>query len=144
VTVRHHTDPVLVVVVLAGGALGSAARYGVNHVLPAQQGFPVATFVENIVGAFLLGLLLETLLRAGAEDGVRRMLRLGLGTGVLGGFTTYSALALEVERLWVDGDTGLAVGYGLGSVVCGTVTATLGIVLAARAHRSRAVSAVDS
>jgi fluoride exporter len=144
VTVQHHTDPRLVGVVLAGGALGSAARYGLSHLLPAQHGFPVATFVENLVGAFLLGLLLETLLRAGAEDRGRRMLRLGLGTGALGGFTTYSALALEVERLWVGGDTGLAVGYGLGSVVLGTVMATLGIVLGARAHRSRAASAVES
>jgi CrcB protein len=132
VTARHHADPVLVAVVVAGGAVGSAARYGVSRLLPAQHGFPVGTFVENLVGAFLLGLLLETLLRAGAEDRTRRMLRLGLGTGLLGGFTTYSALAIEVERLWAAGDTTLAVGYGLGSVVAGTVTGTLGIILAAR------------
>ena len=143
-TARHHTDPVLVGVVVIGGALGSGARYGVSHLLPTQDGFPVGTFVENVVGAFLLGLLLETLLRAGAEDRTRRMLRLGLGTGVLGGFTTYSALALEVERLWARGEMGLALGYGLGSVVLGTFTATLGIVLAARARRSRGDGVVES
>lgn len=136
-TARHHTDPVLVGLVAIGGAFGSAARYGVSHLLPAQHGFPVGTFVENLLGAFLLGALLETLLRAGAEDRTRRMLRLGLGTGLLGGFTTYSALALEIQRLWSAGDVSLALGYGIASVVVGTFMATLGIVLAARTHRGR-------
>ncbi|MEN0128733.1 MAG: CrcB family protein [Brevundimonas sp.] len=134
-TARPHLNPALVAIVALGGAAGSAARYGVSHALPAQHGFPVGTFVENLVGAFLLGVLLEALARAGAENRTRRALRLGLGTGVLGGFTTYSALALEVERLWSAGDVGMAMGYGLASVVLGTATATLGIVVGARAGR---------
>lgn len=129
---RHHTNPALVAIVALGGAVGSAARYGVSHALPPQHGLPVGTLVENLLGAFLLGVLLESLLRAGPEDETRRRLRLGLGTGLLGGFTTYSALALEVQHLWAGGDVTLAVGYGLGTVVLGFVTATLGIVVGAR------------
>lgn len=143
-TARHHTNPALVGIVALGGALGSAARYGVSHALPPQHGLPVGTLVENLAGAFLLGVLLESLLRAGREDATRRRLRLGLGTGVLGGFTTYSALALEVQRLWAGGDVPLAVGYGFGTVVLGFVAATTGIVVGARrASRHRQDGGVE-
>ncbi|MDM7854117.1 FluC/FEX family fluoride channel [Cellulomonas alba] len=135
----HHLDPLLVGVVAIGGALGTLARYGVIHALhPAPDGLPVATLTENLVGAFLLGLLLEALLRAGAEDRRRRVLRLGLGTGVLGGFTTYSSLALEVHTLASDGRPGLAAAYGLGSMVLGLVTCVLGVLVAAWFDRRRA------
>ena len=129
---RPHTSPALIGIVAVGGAIGSLARYGVSHLLPAQDGIPVGTLVENVLGAFLLGLLLEALLRAGAENRARRAMRLGLGTGLLGGFTTYSALALEVHALWADGRIGLALAYGLGSVVLGTAAATAGIIVGAR------------
>jgi CrcB protein len=134
----HHLDPALVGVVAIGGALGTLARYGVIHLLhPTSSGLPVATLTENLVGAFLLGLLLEALLRAGAEDRRRRVVRLGLGTGVLGGFTTYSSLALEVHSLASDGRGGLAAAYGLGSVVLGLVTCLLGVLVAAALDRRR-------
>jgi len=133
----HHTNPRLVLVVAAGGVVGTLARYGVNQVLPREDGLPVATLVENLLGAFLLGLLLESLVRAGAEDRRRRVLRLGVGTGVLGGITTWSSLAFEVQQLGAGGDLGLAAAYGVGSVVLGCVTCTLGVLLAARLVRSR-------
>lgn len=135
----HHLDPLLVGVVAVGGAVGTLARYGVIHVLhPASDGLPVATLTENLLGAFLLGLLLEALLRGGPENGRRRVLRLGLGTGVLGGFTTYSSLALEVRTLAADGHAGLAAAYGLGSVALGLVTCLLGVLLGTRLGRRRA------
>lgn len=131
----HHTDPLLVVSVAVGGALGSLARYGLNVAVPAGAGWPLATLVENLLGAFLLGLLLQVLLRAGRETPRRRWLRLTLGTGVLGGFTTYSAFALELHGLLADGRAWLALGYAATTVVGGTLTCLAGVALAGRVRR---------
>ncbi|MDC7122012.1 CrcB family protein [Cellulomonas fimi] len=130
-----HRDPWLVVVVAVGGAVGTLARYGLSHAVPDRGGVPVATLVENVVGAFLLGLLLEALARSGPDTGRRRVARLGLGTGVLGGFTTYSTFALEVVDRLADGRTGLALAYALGSVVLGVAACTGGVLVGARRHR---------
>lgn len=141
----HHTDPLLVASVAAGGALGSIARYGLSHALPARGGWPVGTLTENLVGAFLLGLLLAVLLRRGHETPRRRWLRLTLGTGVLGGFTTYSAFALELHGLLADGRGWLALGYALVSVVGGTLMCLAGVAVARSLPRPRvpAVHAPD-
>lgn len=128
-------DPRLLAVVALGGAVGTALRYGLGRLLPPGDGVPWATLLENVVGAFLLGMLLEALVRAGREDARRRLLRLGLGTGLLGGFTTFSALALETRNLLAAGDVLLGVGYPVGSVVLGVVAATAGVTLAARVRR---------
>ena len=135
----HHTDPVLVASVFAGGALGSLARYGLSHALPARDGWPVGTLTENLVGAFLLGLLLQWLLLQGHETPRRRWLRLTLGTGVMGGFTTYSAFALELHGLLADARFGIAVGYALVSVVAGAAACLAGVRLASRLPRHRPV-----
>ncbi|WP_256843058.1 fluoride efflux transporter FluC [Ornithinimicrobium cryptoxanthini] len=130
--------PLLVVVVALGGALGTTGRYAAAHLIPSAQDIPWATLAVNLVGAFLLGLLLETLSRTGAETPRRQLARLGLGTGLLGGFTTYSTLALEVLELWSDGQPARAVGYGAGSVSAGLLVALAGIVLAHRLGGQRA------
>jgi CrcB protein len=135
----HHTDPVLVASVAVGGALGSLARYGLSHALPARDGVPLGTLTENLVGAFLLGLLLQWLLRRGHETPRRRWLRLTLGTGVLGGFTTYSAFALELHRLLAGGRAGIAVGYALATVVGGTLACVAGVAVAAPVARRATV-----
>lgn len=84
--------PLLLVVAL-GGAAGALARYAVGVLLPhGSSSLPVATLVVNVVGCFLLGVLV-----AGWPDA--RWLRPFLGTGVLGGFTTFSTFALEGDRL---------------------------------------------
>lgn len=131
----HHLTPALVLVVAVGGGLGTAARYGLSKVLAPEHGLPVATLTANLVGAFLLGVLLELLVRAGRETPARRVLRLGFGTGVMGGFTTFSSLALEVEKLLAAGRVGLGLAYGLGSVVVGFAACLGGVLLAARHHR---------
>lgn len=133
----HHTDPLLVAGVAAGGSLGSLARYGLTLALPSHGGWPVATLAGNLLGAFLLGLLLQLLALAGRETVRRRWLRLTLGTGVLGGFTTYSALALEARDLLADGRTGLAVAYALVTVVGGTSASLLGSLLVGRLRPAR-------
>jgi CrcB protein len=135
----HHTNPALIALVAAGGAVGSLARYALSHALPPRHGLPVATLLENLSGAFVLGLLLESLALAGHETPERRRLRLALGTGVLGGYTTYSSFALELRGLLADDRAALAFAYALGSVVVGTLACWLGVLLAAtvRGRRSR-------
>lgn len=124
--------PLLVAVVAVGGVLGTTGRYAAAHLVPTTHDLPWATLAANLLGAFLLGLLLETLSRTGAETPRRQLVRLGLGTGLLGGLTTYSTLALEVLELSSDGQLAQAIGYGAGSVSAGLLAALAGIVLAHR------------
>lgn len=128
----------LVALVGLGGAVGTTARFAVAHAVPAAGGWPVATFGVNLVGAFLLGVLLEALARRGPESRRAQRLRLTLGTGVLGGFTTFSSLAIEIERLVADGRAPLGAVYGVTSIVLGFACCLTGVVVAARQHRRRA------
>lgn len=118
--------------VALGGAIGTGAREAISLAVPPVDGVPVAILGINVVGAFLLGVLLETLLVRGPDTGRRRDLRLFLGTGVLGGFTTYSALATDSGLLLLDGRPAVGVLYAVGSVVLGVLASTLGIALARR------------
>jgi len=126
-----HRDWRLVGLVAAGGAVGSTLRYLVALALPAaEHGWPWATFAVNLVGAFLLGWLLEGLAARGPEGPRRQRVRLVAGTGVLGGFTTYSSFALELDRLLVSGNALLALGYAVGTVALGMLAALLGVLVA--------------
>jgi CrcB protein len=98
---------------------------------------PWAVLAANLVGAFALGVLLEALVRRGADHGARRTLRLLLGTGFLGGFTTYSALVTDTAVLWGSGAAGLATLYSLGTLLVGALATVAGILLAAALHRRR-------
>lgn len=133
-----HLHPGMVALVALGGAAGTLARWGMTTSFPAHHAWPISTLAENLIGAFLLGLLLETLVRAGDEIPSRRMVRLGLGTGALGGFTTFSTFALEVERLLSSGDGGHAIGYFTVSLIGGFLTCLLGVIVASRHHQWRA------
>ncbi|QNA91645.1 CrcB family protein [Microbacterium sp. Se63.02b] len=104
--------------VAIGGTVGTAARLGLGLVLP-DGGFPAAVLVANVVGSFLIGVLAARL-PATAD------LRLLLGTGVLGGFTTYSAFTTGTLSLWVH-EPLLAFAYAVGSLVLGLGAATLGL-----------------
>jgi len=86
--------------VAIGGALGSMARYGVGRVWPTTPGgFPVPTVTVNLLGSFAIGLIyIWIITRAGGADTAR----LFWMTGVLGGFTTYSAFALESTLLGIS------------------------------------------
>ncbi len=121
----------LLVAVGIGGAAGCLARYGVGLALPTPPaGWPTGTFLANLTGALLLGLLLEGLARAGPDTGWRQLTRLGLGTGFLGAFTTYSTLAVELDLLVRDGAAVLAAGYAAASTLGGLAAAGAGIALA--------------
>ena len=106
--------------VFVGGALGSLSRYLLALALPGL--WPV--FVVNTVGSFALGLLLGSL--APHQRGVRLL----VGTGFLGGFTTYSAFALDAVQLGLVGGPFLAFGFAAGSVAFGLVAALLGFAVA--------------
>lgn len=112
------------------------ARYLLSEVLPTPRGLPVGILAINIVGAFTLGLLLEALLRRGPDEGRRRALRLVLGTGFLGGFTTYSALTTDSALLLQEGRFLEGAAYLLLTVVVGLAATAAGIRLGGRAARS--------
>ncbi|MDF0531774.1 fluoride efflux transporter CrcB [Tsukamurella sp. 8F] len=128
-----HLRPAPLALVFAGGAVGSVARYGVACLLPTSAGhMPWATLIVNLVGAFVLGCLLETLVLAGPDHGHRRRLRLLLGTGFCGGLTTYSTFALDGRSLFAGGHVGAGVTYLAVTVVGGLVAAAVGVAVAAR------------
>lgn len=130
-----HRRLLLVLAVGAGGALGTGARHALTLLLPTAAGWPLATLTANLLGAFLLGMLLESLLRRGEETPRGTLLRLGAGTGVLGGFTTFSSLALETERMLSAGAAGQALAYVGISLGGGLLACLGGTVLAARGRR---------
>lgn len=113
-----------VLLVALGGALGSVARYGVGFAAARWMGlgFPWGTLTVNIVGGFAMGLLAA---RIGPEQ---ENLRLLLGVGILGGFTTFSAFSLETVRL-IEHQPGHAALYVAASVVLSVGACWLGFFL---------------
>jgi CrcB protein len=137
----HHRPPHLqwrlLGLVSIGGAVGTAGREALSLTVPSVGGVPVIVLAINVAGAFALGLLLDSLTRRGADEGARRDARLLLGTGVLGGFTTYSALATGTSLLLTTGQAGAGIAYGLTTVVLGGLATFAGIAVATAAHRGR-------
>ncbi|MGA9873244.1 MAG: fluoride efflux transporter CrcB [Rhodococcus sp. (in: high G+C Gram-positive bacteria)] len=118
--------------VFVGGTCGTLARYGVEVALPhTDTGWPVGTFAVNVVGAFVLGLLLENLAARGREGAAQQQIRLLLGTGFCGAFTTYSTFALETVTLTRHSQWPTALAYALTTVVLGIAAARAGIALGA-------------
>lgn len=133
-----HTDWLHIAVVAFGAFFGTLARYYVGEIMTGDSGsWPWSIFFVNILGAFILGVILQTLLRHGKDEGRKRALRLMLGTGFLGSFTTYSSLAAGVVLLARGGDVSLAVSYALISVVLGVLAAAAGIQVATINHKRR-------
>lgn len=104
-----------ILLVMSGGAIGAGLRFGLSKALPySGQGWPWSTFVANILGGLAMGILAAWVLRG---DNSAEPLRLFVGVGVLGGFTTFSAFSLEMARMIEQGHTGLAAGYAVASVL---------------------------
>ena len=111
-----------------GGALGALARWGVAEALPRDDGgWPWATLLVNLSGCLLMGVLLGALAGREPEPAWARPL---LGVGVLGGYTTYSAFAVEAVELADAGAAVPAAGYVLLSVVGGVLAVAAGVRLA--------------
>jgi fluoride exporter len=114
--------------VAVGGAIGSVLRFGVNLAAPRLLGndFPWATLAVNVVGSFLIGLITAFL----AEKFVDQPeLKLFLTTGVLGGFTTFSAFSLDVFGLMQRGENSTALIYALASVMLSIVAVFAGFMV---------------
>jgi CrcB protein len=137
---------------VAGGAIiGGSARYGLDHAIPHPiDGFPWSTFLINIIGSFALGWL-----AAAVWEQVPEWVRAGLGAGVLGAFTTFSAVAVSAVAIAEGGpltggpgsvepgDFALAALVVLANVVAGILAAILGTVLGRRGRRLPAVAAQE-
>ncbi|MBC9936745.1 CrcB family protein [Leucobacter sp. cx-87] len=126
-----HLRATFLASVALGGAAGAATREGLALAIPPLGDVPVAIALINVSGAFLLGWLFEALAHLTPDDPTARRLRLLLGTGFCGGFTTYSALATGTALLIVDGRPGAAAAYALGTVIVGAFATWAGIALAA-------------
>jgi CrcB protein len=115
--------------VAIGGAAGTLSRHGVAEALDADRLFPLATFLVNVTGSFALGALLAVLLVRDHSAPANR-LRLLLGTGFLGGYTTYSALAVDTDTLLRSDHVALGLTYAVGTVIAGFVSAGAGVAAA--------------
>ena len=115
--------------VAAGGAIGAGLRHVANFVALRLVGpsFPWGTMAINIVGSFAMGLFITTLAR---RYGASNELRLFVATGILGGFTTFSAFSLDFATLWERGATLPAFGYALASLIGAIIALFLGLWLA--------------
>ncbi len=121
------TRPGLLVLVFFGGAVGTAVRWALEARFGAPAGtWPWTTLAINLIGSFLLGGVLEALAATGPDNGWRRKARLGVGTGVLGGFTTYSTFSVETVNLIRAGVAWQGLAYAVTSVAVGITLAFAG------------------
>ena len=119
------------IVVLAGAGLGGLARYALGGWIMAKYGgrFPLGTFLINISGAFLIGLLMTLLTERWQPH---PNWRLFLVVGVLGGYTTFSSFEYETLQAVRDGERWMGLLYVAGSVLFGYLAVWLGAALIAR------------
>ncbi len=122
----HHSLAFLLI--FLGGGIGSVLRHAVNQTSAALWGvsFPFGTLAVNIIGSLAMGLLAGWFTFRG--DG-GQTLRLFLATGLLGGFTTFSAFSLDATLLWERGQTFGAVFYVVASVLIALLCVSVGLAI---------------
>ena len=118
-------------VVAAGGAAGAVARYGVTLAVAIfwRRDFPLATFLINVSGSFILGFFATLAAERAAIDPLWRLL---VATGVVGAYTTFSTFEYETERLTESGALTWGIVNILTSVLAGFIAVRLGVILARR------------
>jgi CrcB protein len=133
-------DPTVLATIAVGGIIGAEARYGMSVWLPHRVGqWPVATWLVNTSGCFLIGVLMVVITELTSPH---RLVRPFLGVGILGGYTTFSTAMVDVQQLALAGRGGLALGYLAVTVVAALAATFLGamltrVVAAARPQRER-------
>jgi fluoride exporter len=121
--------------VALGGVIGASARYGISLTWPASAtGFPWAIFVVNASGCALIGALMVVIVERGTAH---RLARPFFGTGVLGGYTTFSTYAVDVARLTEAGAARTALAYLVLTPITALLAAWVGTVLTRLAIRKR-------
>ena len=115
-------------IVFLGGGIGAALRHGINLAVARMLGtaFPYGTLLINISGSFIMGLIAAYFAFKGDAS---QHWRLFLTTGILGGYTTFSAFSLDVALLYERGETGMAALYVLASVAVSIVALFAGMAL---------------
>jgi fluoride exporter len=115
-------------IVFLGGGLGAALRHGINILAARYAGtsFPYGTLVINVVGSLAMGLVVEYF---ALKAGLPQRMRLFLTTGILGGFTTFSAFSLEVALLYERGQIAGAAIYVVASVVLAVGALFVGLAI---------------
>lgn len=147
-----HTEPLptgpvrlpwpVLAAIAAGGVLGALARYGLAVAWPSRPGhFPWATFATNVSGCLLIGVLMVLITEVRAAHPLVRPL---LGVGVLGGFTTFSTYAVDVQRLVAARAPGTALLYLAGTLVAALLAAYAGIAGTRAVAGVREGTAVDA
>jgi CrcB protein len=124
------THPWTLALISVGGMAGASARYALEEAWPhADGGLPWATLFINVSGCLLIGVLMVAVTEAGPRNPLWRPV---LGVGVLGGYTTLSTYAVQVQQAVQAGAPGLALGYLFGTVAAALVAVAVG-TLGARA-----------
>ena len=118
----------LYLIVFLGAGIGGALRHGINvaSVRLFGYGFPFGTLVVNILGSFLMGVLAGYF---AFRPGINQHVRLFLTTGILGGFTTFSAFSLDTALLIERHAYGMAAGYVVGSVAAAIAALFFGLAM---------------
>ena len=128
VRVHPHHGPAPLAAIALGGAVGTVARYGMERaVVTPSDGFPWATLTVNLIGSFVLGIVMTLVQRRWPTD---RFLRPLVAVGFCGGFTTFSTFAVEIDQRVRHGQVGLAFAYLAVSLLAGLGAAWGGIALA--------------
>jgi CrcB protein len=115
--------------VAIGGAIGSVLRYKTSGILVrnyTNMKFPIGTFAVNIIGCFVIGVISGLIIK---KDMFSSEMRLFIITGVIGGYTTFSAFGLDTFYLLRSGESLLAISYVLGSVLLGFLALYLGFLV---------------
>ncbi|CAL9362035.1 fluoride efflux transporter CrcB [Streptomyces sp. enrichment culture] len=131
---RHGQAPV-VTAVAVGGAIGATARYAASVLWPAHSGgFPWTTFWVNVTGCAVIGVFMVLVTEART---VHRLVRPFFGTGVLGGYTTFSTYAVDIQRLLDDGRPAIAFAYLAATLLAALAAVWLAVTAARRVFLPR-------